>query len=250
MQHTVCAKGSECVTFEPVQRPVALSDLAYDQLRSRILDGDFPTGQRASVVSIAQQLQMSRSPVRSAVERLVTEGLLVVTSVGIELAQLGHADLIDGLQVRSRLEGLAALLVTDRLSTANLDRLRENMVLFEAAVQSADTVTARRLDLEFHSVIRDNCGNSLLVEDLRRVQARVIVATYMTAWVTAHEAAIEEHAAILAALEARDAAAAERAAIGHLERLIVRVSDYFAAAERADSSTSTGPGVSALTART
>jgi len=221
------------VTLEPVPRPVPLSDQAYDQLRSSILDGDFPAGQRMSVVSMSQQLQMSRSPVRSAVERLVTEGLLMVTPMGIELAQVGHGDLIDGLQVRSRLEGLAAHLATQRLSTAELDRLRENMGRFEAAVHRADTVTARRLDLEFHSVIRDNCGNRLLIENLRRVQARVIVATYVTAWVAAHEAAIAEHAAILAALDASDPVAAERAAIDHLERLIVRVSDYFAAADRA-----------------
>src|SRR5689334_1942731 len=105
--------GKRAVTFDPVQRPAGLSDLAYDQLRARILDGDFPSAQKMSVVSIADQLQMSRSPVRSAVERLVTEGLLVVTSSGIELAQLGFAELIDGLQVRSRLEGLAARLATD-----------------------------------------------------------------------------------------------------------------------------------------
>lgn len=216
------------MTFQPVQRPISLSDLAYEQLRTRVLDGDFPAGERMSVVSIAEQLRMSRSPVRSAVERLVTEGLLVVTAVGIELAQLGQADLVEGLQVRSRLEGLAAKLVTGRLTPTDLDELHENLRRFEAAVHSADTVTARRLDLEFHSIIRDNCGNRLLVEDLRRVQARVIVATYMTAWVTAHEAAIAEHEAILSAFDARDPLAAERAAIEHLERLIVRVTDYFA----------------------
>ncbi|GFG54995.1 GntR family transcriptional regulator [Mycolicibacterium agri] len=221
--------------FEPVQRPAGLSDLAYEQLRSRILDGDFPEGRRMSVVSIAEQLNMSRSPVRAAVERLVTEGLLVVTAVGIELAQLDHADLIEGLQVRSRLEGLATRLATDRLMADDFTSLRKNLTLFDAAVRSSDTVTARRLDLEFHSVIRDKCGNRLLVENLRRVQARVIVATYMTAWVPAHEAVIDEHAAILKALEKRDADAAEHAAIEHLERLITRVTHYFSTAEATDS---------------
>ncbi|WP_244918642.1 FCD domain-containing protein [Mycolicibacterium phlei] len=81
--------------------------------------------------------------------------------------------------------------------------------------------------LDFHSVIRDNCGNGLLVENLRRVQARVIVATYTTAWVSAHEVVVDEHEAILKALEARDADAAERAAIEHLERLIGRVQAHF-----------------------
>ncbi|WP_241781363.1 GntR family transcriptional regulator [Mycolicibacterium phlei] len=125
--------------FEPVQRPAGLSDLAYDQLRSRILDGQFPTGRRTSVVSIAEQLNMSRSPVRAAVERLVNEGLLVVTAVGIDLARLDHRDLIDGLQVRSRLEGLAARLATNRLSGADLDTLRDNLTRFKSAVRSGDT---------------------------------------------------------------------------------------------------------------
>lgn len=224
---TLSMRKERCVPFEPVQRPAGLSDLAYEQLRSRILDGDFPAEGRMSVVSIAEQLKMSRSPVRAAVERLVTEGLLVVTAVGIKLAQLDHVDLIDGLRVRSRLEGLAARLTTDRLTDADLDRLRENLTQFDTAVRGGDTVAARKLDLEFHSTIRDRCGNGLLIENLRRVQARVIVATYMTAWVPAHEVVIDEHRTILKAFEARDADAAEHAAIEHLERLIERVVHHF-----------------------
>jgi DNA-binding GntR family transcriptional regulator len=221
------------MSFEPVQRPAGLSDLAYDQLRSTILNGEFPAGRRMSVVSIAEQLNMSRSPVRAAVERLVTEGLLTVTAMGIELAQLDHVDLIDGLLVRSRLEGLTARLSSESLTAAELTGLRENLALFESAVRKGDTVAARRLDLDFHSIIRDGCGNRLLVENLRRVQARVIVATYATAWVAAHEAVIEEHAAIVKALEARDGDAAERASIEHLERLIDRVRVHFGAGEGA-----------------
>jgi DNA-binding GntR family transcriptional regulator len=215
------------MSFEPVQRPAGLSDLAYDQLRSTILDGEFPAARRMSVVSIAEQLNMSRSPVRAAVERLVTEGLLTVTAMGIELARLDHVDLVDGLLVRSRLEGLAARLAADRLTAAELTALRDNLNRFDSAVRSGDSVAARRLDLDFHSLIRDSCGNRLLIENLRRVQARVIVATYTTAWVAAHEAVIDEHAAIVTALEARDADAAERASIDHLERLIERVRAHF-----------------------
>ena len=231
------------MAFEPVQRPANLSDLAYDQLRSRILDGDFPAGQRMSIVSIAEQLNMSRSPVRAAVGRLVTESLLVMTAAGIELAHLDHLDLIEGLQVRSRLEGLAARLATDRLSAADLDRLRENLTRFEAAVRGDDTVRARRLDLEFHSIIRDRCGNRTLVENLRRIQARVIVATYTTAWVAVHQAVVAEHAAIVKAFEARDAETAERAAIDHLEGLIMRVTEHFGTP---DKDAPDEPGVSAL----
>jgi DNA-binding GntR family transcriptional regulator len=78
----------------------SLTDLAYYKIRSMILDGRLRIGQAVSVVSMAAEFGMSRSPVRSAMERLMSERLVRRTPGGAAVAELGRHDLLDALAVR------------------------------------------------------------------------------------------------------------------------------------------------------
>jgi DNA-binding GntR family transcriptional regulator len=80
-----------------------------------------------------------------------------------------------------------------------------------------------KADLEFHQRIQLRCGNDCLAEHLNRVQARVILATYSTAWSTDQHQAVAEHSAILSALRSGDAEAAGRAATTHLDNVATRI---------------------------
>jgi DNA-binding GntR family transcriptional regulator len=206
-----------------VTRPESLTELAYRQLRNGILDGDFASGQRLSVVSLSAELGMSRSPVRSAIERLASEGLMRLTAGGALIPTPGRGDLLDALSVRAALEGLAARLAAPQLEPDDVAALEELHTRFGDAVQRGDTLTAQKVDLEFHQQIQARCGNECLVQHLERVQARVILATYSTAWSSNQRQAVPEHARILAALTDRDSEAAARAASQHLENLAERI---------------------------
>lgn len=210
-------------SLSPRPRPETLTDMAYQQLRSAILNGQFVAGQLTSIVSLASTLGMSRSPVRSAVERLAVEGLVTATSGGILVANPGRHELLDALAVRAPLEGLAAKLAAPQFDQNDLAKLAEIHSRFAAAVNDDDPITARAVDLEFHQLIQSLCGNACLVEMLERVQARVILATYSTAWSTNQRAAVAEHARIVSALENQDGDAAERAAMLHLHNLVDRI---------------------------
>jgi DNA-binding GntR family transcriptional regulator len=210
-------------SLSPRPRPETLTDTAYEQLRTAILNGQFVAGQLTSIVSLASTLGMSRSPVRSAVERLAVEGLVTATSGGILVANPGRHELLDALAVRAPLEGLAAKLAAPQFDQDDLARLAKIHSRFAAAVHDDDPITARAVDLEFHQLIQSLCGNTCLVEMLERVQARVILATYSTAWSTNQRAAVAEHARIVSALENQDGDAAERAAILHLHNLVDRI---------------------------
>jgi DNA-binding GntR family transcriptional regulator len=94
---------------------------------------------------------------------------------------------------------------------------------FEEAVMHGDTKTASKADLEFHQRVLAYCQNSCLVEHVERVQARVILATYSTAWGSNQKIAVQEHSRILNALSAHDAIGAERAAVTHLTNLADRI---------------------------
>lgn len=206
-----------------VARPKSLTDLAYRQLRDGILDGEFEVGRRLSVVSLAADMGMSRSPVRSAIERLASEGLMRLTAGGAVIPAPGRGDLLDALAVRAPLEGLAAKLAAPQLEQSDVTALEAVHGRFERAVVDGDTRRAQKADLEFHQLIQARCGNDHLVQHLERVQARVILATYSTAWSSNQRQAVPEHARILAALIGRDGEAAGRAATVHLDNLAERV---------------------------
>jgi len=211
--------------MDKVGRPSSLTSLAYENLHSAILTGEFAVGEKLSVVALADRLGMSRSPLRAAVERLATEGLVRVAADGVEVVELGDDDLFNLLVLRSVLEGLASRLAADRVDDDLVARLTELHGRFSSAVARDDTQLARQVDLEFHQALQQHSGNSWLMEDLRRVQSRVIVATYTTAWTARQHEAVEEHAMILQAVRLGQASEAERAAITHIENLIGRIRD-------------------------
>src|SRR5579863_1914210 len=227
----------EDVTIERVARPQSLARLAYDQLRAGILDGNFQVGQKLSAVFLAQEMGMSRSPVRYAIERLASEGLMRLTPGGAIIPSPGRGDLLDALAVRAVLEGLAAQLTAARLHADDVEALEHIHRVFEEAVRAGDTQIAKKADLEFHTKIQSRCGNPCLIEHIERVQARVILATYSTAWSSAQWHAIAEHEQILKALAARDASAAQRAATSHLANLSDRISAEWLRRDREASDT-------------
>lgn len=217
---------SECsmsTDIDPVARPASLTDLAYQQLKAKVLSGGLLGNERLSVVALAKRMQMSRSPVRAAVERLAAEGLVQLEPVGVSIIRPSLDQLLQVLQVRSVLEGLAARLAVPNMRDTVLRELEAIQHAFEEAVAGDDVERARVLDLQFHQKIMTQSENPVLVEELDRVQARVIVGTYSVAWSTQQKRAVSEHRALIEALGARNPQRAEEAAVSHMEELIKRV---------------------------
>ncbi|MGW1157921.1 GntR family transcriptional regulator [Streptomyces sp. NPDC002519] len=216
------------IRFEPVQRPSSLTDLAYTRLRAAILDGDLAPGEALSVVALSELLDMSRSPVRAAVERLTAEGLFSLSGGSPVVREVSKADLLDALQIRAPLEGLAAELAAPRLTEEQTTELAELNERFAAAVSQGDSKAARKADLEFHQRVQAECGNAMLVEHLDRVQSFLVLAAYSAAWEHTWDQAVPEHAAIIDALRARDPRAACLAASAHVSRARERAQREFA----------------------
>ncbi|WP_459982777.1 GntR family transcriptional regulator [Nocardioides sp. AN3] len=202
-----------------------LTDAAYYRIREMILDGSLPVGTSVSVVALAGTFGMSRSPVRSAIERLMSERLLSRTASGAGVAAPDRLDLLDALAVRAPLEGLAARLAAPHIDEQALDDLGAIHERFDRAMLHEDQPTARRADLEFHQYIQNLSGNECLTDTLERVQTQVVLAAYSTAWTSSKRQAVLEHARILQALREQDGDAAQAAAERHLHNLSNRVLD-------------------------
>lgn len=213
----------------------SLTEVAYYRIRAMILASELPIGGQVSVNALAAVFGMSRSPVRSAVERLTSERLIARTEGGATVAAPSRHDLLDALAVRAPLEGLAARSAAPHIDDHALDRLTEIHSRFVAAVEAEDPATARRTDLEFHQAIQNMSANACLVDSLERVQMQVILAAYSTAWTSSKRQAALEHSRILEALAQQDGETAERAAIRHIHNLTSRVLDEW---KRSDTSRS------------
>jgi GntR family transcriptional regulator, transcriptional repressor for pyruvate dehydrogenase complex len=210
-----------------------LTEAAIEQMRLLITTGELVPGQRLPPeAELAESLGTSRSTVREAVRALVTARVLdvrrgdgtFVTSLRPELLLAGigaaadllqHGFTLELVQVRRILEPAATAMAATRITDANLDQLQACLHQMSIAPSHEELV---QFDEEFHHLVATASGNATLASMLNGVSSRT---TRGRAWrgvieAGATERTISEHAAILAALRARDPGLAEAAALLHV----------------------------------
>ena len=218
--------GAAALSSAEAASPGLLGDVVYSRLVERIFSGELAPGTALSVPALATDLAVSRSPVRESVQRLIAEGLAVHTPhAGARVAQLTDADFAEVMAVRELLDGYAARQAAERARTPDIARLTallENQA--EQLAGEPDPVADSRLDLEFHTAVRDLAANRTLSDALHRLDARAhLYNSGLWADRRAREIALHEHRKIVDAIEAGDVTAAERAAAGHVAALLIRM---------------------------
>ncbi|MGI5162830.1 GntR family transcriptional regulator [Spirillospora sp. CA-253888] len=203
-----------------------LAERAYEELRSAILESRLTPGTALSVPALADQMNLSRSPVREAVQRLIHDGLAThVPHRGAEVSSVDVEDLRQLYVVRESLEGLAARLATERLDVPALAELEAILAEHEQVVAEGGGEGAHiRQDMRFHQAIRNLSGNGHLIDILDQLQGRAHLGLH-SLWRHPHapRLALTEHRQIYEAMAAGDPDAAERAARNHVARLRVRL---------------------------
>jgi DNA-binding GntR family transcriptional regulator len=196
------------------------TDAITEALREAILDGSLPPSSWLREDDLARQLQVSRTPVREALRRLSDEQLTVRSAHrGTIVAPMSLDEVLAVYAVRETLEGLAARMTAARQPpgvVAQLLNVHGQMVI---AVEDEDYVLARRLNLDFHRVLRDGTGNPYLQRFL--VQVEHAVRRFATTTLEAMGrgvAALVEHQGIIEAVAAGDAGLAGQRAAEHMRR--------------------------------
>jgi DNA-binding GntR family transcriptional regulator len=142
------------------QRPLA--DQVYKILRDAIVDGEYQPGAHLVQEIIAEQLEVSRTPVREALIRLSHDGLLMATGVrGFMVTEVADGLATDIYEVRQLVEPLAAVLSIDRMSEADFKRLEE----INQMMRSPHTPTEYYdLNREFHLTLVERCPNAFALQ--------------------------------------------------------------------------------------
>lgn len=193
-------------------------DDAYDKILARIIDGRLATGQAITSTRLAHELNVSRTPVVSAIDRLASDGILVKEKNRRARVREGADNwLVQVHQLREILEPPAAALAAARISESELRRLE---ALTDAAAPSDDPAwerRARELDFALHLSIADHCGNLPLRRSIYRCwKFKRLSYQLGCSNPEIEEMCYREHQAILAALIHRDPATASAAMQFHL----------------------------------
>lgn len=198
-----------------------LREIVFESIREAIIDGKLKPGERVMEVQLAEKLGVSRTPVREAIRKLELEGLLIMEPrKGAYVADVSLKDLVDVLEVRSSLEGLAASLAATRASEEEIEVLKEKAAQFKECIEKNDVQGMINKDTEFHEAILQAAKNKKLtsiIESLREQLQRFRV-TYFTEYnMTTYLAS--EHQKVLDAIESRDPDKANEYAQQHIENL-------------------------------
>ena len=216
---------SDLDELQPLEPGDLLADRAYRQLSRAILRNQLVAGTPLSVPELARRLNISRSPVREAVQRLIYDGLAAnVPHRGAIVSEIEPDGFCGLLEVREALEGLAARLATLRATDEQLRALGAVLDEHARVVDSDDEAANVELDIRFHAIIREAAGNADLSTILRRIQGRAHLSRFAL-WRAKRNTsdALAEHQAIFVAMAARDAEGAEQAAKRHISSLLARV---------------------------
>jgi DNA-binding GntR family transcriptional regulator len=214
--------------LQPLEAPRSLAEDAADRIREGILSGGFAQGAHLVEARIAEDLNVSRGPVREAFKLLRAEGLLEEEPRrGTFVVSLSPADVREIYGLRAAIEGRAARLLAADPGPAVVAELRGLLQAIERAASEGDLVAVLRRDLEFHDALCRLSGNGRLHEvfgryvpmlrSLLRLDERVM---------TSLEDIAEQHRPLLAAIEAGDASEAGRCAEEHSDHAGTLIADY------------------------
>ena len=150
------------IDFE-LQNHRPLREIVYEQLKRQILTGRIAPGTRMMEVELAEEMGVSRTPVREATRKLEKDGLVVIEPRrGAYVSDISVKDMVDTLVVRESLEGLAAALASQRITREELDRLDAMTTEYSDAIAAGDMEKIIHEDEGFHRTIVEMSGNKTL----------------------------------------------------------------------------------------
>lgn len=155
----------------------SLSDIATDSIRNAIIRGDFKMGQPITEASLSTSLNISKTPVREALSKLESEGLVVSEkNKGYKVFSLSKDEYIELSELRFALESQALRYGFDREPLIMIENLEVVLKEMENYLTVVDRETYQSLDNDFHHVFFKSCGNSAITSVYDKHQS-VIMAT-------------------------------------------------------------------------
>lgn len=199
-----------------------MTDWVWEELREAIIDLRLRPGEPLREVALAEQLGVSKTPLREAFTRLEQEGLVETTSFkGAVVTGYSERDLKEIYELRALLEGAAARTATERASAATFAELREVVDRSREHRDAGDLVGLAALHERFDAIVYAQVANERIAALIENLRAHLTRIGKLTEGIPGRvEASVEEHAAIVDAIVAGDGAEAERITRLHISSVL------------------------------
>lgn len=222
-------RGRRSIERRSLHRDVA------DQIRDMIVEGELPPGERVNEGALSEQFGISRTPLREALKVLASEGLVELRpNRGTRVSAITPEEVGELFEAVSGIERMAGELAALRMTERDIERLKALHERMERHYEAGERHEYFRLNQQIHNTIVSLAGNSVLEATHASLMVRVRRARYMAIqsperW---HES-VQEHRAIMQALEARDSAAAGDLILNHVRRTGAVVKQFFVTSDPA-----------------
>lgn len=198
-------------------KTVSLADQVFEKLEGDIITGFYPRGEILTELKLVEQLGVSRTPIREALRRLEQEGLIADSGKGSVVLGITIEDLMDIMEIRHRVEGLAAFYATKNITEEELKQMRSISELQDFYFAKRDLDRLRQMEDQFHKMIYQISGRTVLRDTLQPMHRKT--QRYREQSISDDsrlEASIREHKEIFKAIEAKDANRAEELMTKHI----------------------------------
>lgn len=198
-----------------------LSEVVYDELKKNILTGEITPGTRLMEVEMAEEMGVSRTPVREAIHKLEKEGLVnIEPRKGSYVSGISLKEMVDTLVVREVLESLAAELAAANQDKEGICRLEKMTSEYRDAIIEGDMEKIIHVDEGFHSAIVEMSGNRALIQLFEPVQELALRFRYLYYDnFKRYENMPTEHMNIVEAIRSGDVETARSVADYHVKKL-------------------------------
>ncbi|NLW24198.1 MAG: GntR family transcriptional regulator [Clostridia bacterium] len=196
-----------------------LRDIVFETLREAIINHVLKPGERLMEVRLAEEMGVSRTPVREAIRKLELEGLVdIVPRKGVYVAGISLKDVQEVFEVRGALEALAANLASQRITPEEIVELKKRLDREDNETKANNLPNIIRTDTEFHDLIYKAARNSRLLNSINNLREQLHrFRSASLARPGRSETALAEHQNIYEAIANRDAKLAEQLAWEHIE---------------------------------
>ena len=220
-------KGHIYMELENIKKNVSLSEQAFKIIKAAITSNELKPGDVLTEEKLSEQLSISRTPIRSALQKLVFNGLAVTTSnKSIIVANVTQEDIENITVVRRSLEMLVIRLLKDHISSESINSLREicndeREIINSKNIDYPDVVD---MDYKFHVALAKITQNPFLVETIER--AKFISCRFLILSGTMDKygpRSVEEHSIIIDYIENGQFEFAEIAMKNHIDEISARI---------------------------
>ena len=243
MDHGLVASSEARADASPVSPPTrqaaaaglvaagkgSMKDAIISQLRQEIAAGIIPFGEKLSEARLAQRFGVSRMPVREALKELEASGFVAIEHRrGTFVRRLSRPEILDLYEVREAVECMAARLCANRASNQVVAQLDEVVFALADAAECGDAEGYSATDERLHELIMQGAGNDPLADYYRLLiqqMHRGLLSLIVTRREGRMERSLAEHRAIVGAIRARDAQAAEAAMRTHVQQGRLELAD-------------------------